>query len=181
MARLQPGSVAAVALVDGGWEEMVEATRLLPDQRVEAMADPPEVLASMDTYLADRRDFDVASWDTDQELAARAQVSERHAGHVAPVIKGSVIRRCVESMYRYQPTEALAHADVPVTLLVAGAAGADDEDERERRLAIDDAQRARAAAGVVPLEVRVFEGTGHDLMRHRPDELTAELERLAAT
>ncbi len=104
MCRQQPASVAALALVDGGWEEMVEATRLLPDQLVEAIADPPEVLASMDTYLADRRDFDAASWDLDQELAARAQVSERHAGHVGPVTKGSVIRRCVESMYRYQPT-----------------------------------------------------------------------------
>ena len=63
MARLQPGSVAGVALVDGGWEEMVEATRLLPDQLVEAMNEPPEVLASMETYLADRRGFDPASWD----------------------------------------------------------------------------------------------------------------------
>ena len=74
MARLQPTSVKAVALLDGGWEEMVDATRLLPDQLVEAMADPLEVLASMDTYLADRRDFDPASWDADQEIAARAQV-----------------------------------------------------------------------------------------------------------
>ena len=46
-------------------------------------------------YLADRREFDPASWDEDQELAARAQVSERHAGHVGPVTKGSVVRRCV--------------------------------------------------------------------------------------
>ena len=181
MSRQQPASVAALALVDGGWEEMVEATRLLPDQLVEAIADPPEVLASMDTYLADRRDFDAGSWDLDQELAARAQVSERHAGHVGRVTKGSVIRRCVESMYRYQPLEALAHADVPLTLLMAGAASADDEDERERRLAIEDVQRARAEAGTSPMRVRIFEGAGHDLMRYRPDELTAELERLATS
>lgn len=179
MARLQPGSVAGVVLVDGGWEEMVEATRLLPDQLVEAMNEPPEILASMETYLADRRDFDPATWDADQETAARAQVSERHAGHVGPVTKGSVVRRCVDSMYRYQPLEALAAVACPVTLLSASPGTADDEDERERRLAIEDAQRARADAGRPPMEVRIFEGVGHDLMRYRPDEVAAELERLA--
>ncbi len=179
-ARLQPASVAAVALVDGGWEEMVEATRLLPDQLVEAMAEPPEVLASMATYLADRRDFDPASWDLDQERAARAQVSERHAGHVGPVTKGSVVRRCVAAMYGYDPLEALTQVRCPLTVLVAGATTADDEDERERRLAIDDAQAARAAAGLAPMVVHVFEGAGHDLMRYRPLELTRELEVLAA-
>ena len=179
MARLQPGSVAGVALVDGGWEEMVEATRLLPDQLVEAMNEPPEILASMETYLVDRRDFDPASWDTDQETAARAQVSERHAGHVGPVTKGSVVRRCVDSMYRYQPLEALSAVARPVTLMAASSGTADDEDERERRLAIEDAQMARAQAGRSPMTVRIHEGVGHDLMRYRPDEVAIELERLA--
>ncbi len=128
MARLQPASVAAIALVDGGWEEMVEATRMLPDQLVEAMAEPPEVMASMETYLADRRDFDPASWDADQETAARAQVVEKHAGHVGLVTKGSVIRRCVAAMYGYRPLEALAEVRCPVTVLVAASATADDED-----------------------------------------------------
>lgn len=177
-ARVQPASVAGVALLDGGWEEMVEATRLLPDQLVEAMAEPPEVLASMGSYLADRRDFDPATWDPDQERAARAQVAERHAGHVGPVTKGSVLRRCVASMYRYQPLEALTQVSCPVALLVARSSTADDEDERERRLAIEDAQHARAAAGLEPMAVRAFDGAGHDLMRYRPDEVTAELERL---
>jgi len=179
MARLQPASVAGVALVDGGWEEMVEATRLLPDQLVEAMNEPPEVLASMETYLADRRDFDPASWDADQEVAARAQVSERHAGHVGPVTKGSVVRRCVAAMYDYRPLEALAQAACPVTLMAASPGTADDEDERERRLAIEDAQRARTEAGLPRMTVHIHEGVGHDLMRYRPDELARELERLA--
>lgn len=179
MARLEPGSVAGVALVDGGWEEMVEATRLLPDQLVDAIADPPEILASMDTYLADRRDFDPASWDEDQETAARAQVSGRHAGHVGPITKGSVVRRCVESMYRYQPLESLADVAAPMTLMAATSGTADDEDERERRLAIEDAQAARREAGRPELRVRIEDGAGHDLMRYRPDELAAELETLA--
>jgi len=179
MALLQPASVRAVALIDGGWEEMVEATRMLPDQLVEAMADPSEVLASMDTYLADRRDFDPATWDADQEAAARAQVTERHAGHVGLATKGSVIRRCVEAMYGYQPLDALAKLPCPVSVMVAGLGTADDEDERERRLAIDDIQQVRAQSGLDPMNVRTFQGVGHDLMRYRPDDVSAELERLA--
>jgi hypothetical protein len=83
-------------------------------------------------------------------------------------------------MYRYGPLETLAQVACPVTLLAAGAATADDEDERERRLAIDDAQAARSEAGHGAMRVRVFEVTGHDLMRYRPDELADELARLAS-
>ncbi len=179
MARLQPASVAGVALLDGGWEEMVEATHMLPDQLVEAMAEPPEVLVSMETYLADRRDFDPVTWNADQAAAARAQVVEKRAGHVGLVTKGSVVRRCVDAMYHYQPIDALTEVRCPVAVLVADATTADDEDERERRLAIDDVQRARAAAGLSPMRVRHFEGAGHDLMRYRPDAVADELERLA--
>ena len=179
MARQQPASVAGVALLDSGWEEMVEATRLLPDQLVEAMVEPPEVMASMSTYLADRRGFDPATWDADQERAARAQVSERHAGHVGLVTKGSVMRRCVASMYGYRPLDALAATGCSVSVLVAGAATADDEDERERRLALDDTALARAEAGLAPMAVHVLDGAGHDLMRYRPEAVTRELQRLA--
>lgn len=179
IARLQPASVRALALIDGGWEEMAEATRMLPMQLVEALADPPEVLASMAAYLADRRDFDPATWDAEQELAARAQVVEKHAGHLGLVTKGSVIRRVVEAMYSYQPLEALAQVSCPITVLVARAAAADDEDERERLLALEDAQRARSAAGRAEMRIRLLDGAGHDLMRYRPEQVATELELLA--
>jgi pimeloyl-ACP methyl ester carboxylesterase len=179
MARLQPGSVVAVALVDAGWEEMAQATRMLPMQLVEAMAEPPEVMASMDAYLADRRAFDPATWDEDQETAARAQVLEKHAGHIGLVTKGSVIRRVVEAMYAYQPLIALAAVRCTVDVLVADATTADDEERRERDLALEDVQATRAAAGLERMRVTRFPGAGHDLMRHRPAELSAELERLA--
>lgn len=181
MARLQPGSVAGLALVDGGWESMLEATRMLPMQLVEAMAEPPEVLASMTAWLADRRAFDIASWDTDQETAARSQVVETHSGRVAPVTKGSITRRLVEAMYAYRPLAALTNVRCPVSLLVADAAAADDEDQRERLLAIEDVQRARAAAGLPLARVRRFPGAGHDLMRHRPTAVAEDLVELAAT
>jgi pimeloyl-ACP methyl ester carboxylesterase len=179
MARLEPASVAAVALLDGGWEGMLDATRMLPMQLVEALAEPPEVMASMEAYLADRRAFDPISWDADQEVAARAQVVAKHAGHVGLVTKGSVIRRVVESMYTYQPLEALVEVRCPVSILVAEPATADDEDLRERLLALEDVRRARATVGL-ETSVRRFVGAGHDLMRYRPDDLAAELARLAS-
>lgn len=178
MARLQPASVAGLALVDGGWESMLEATRMLPMQLVEAMAEPPEVLASMDAWLADRQAFDADSWDADQEVAARAQVIETHAGRVGLVTKGSVIRRVVEAMYAYEPQASLAEVRCPVGVLVADAPTADDEDQRERLLALEDVQRARAAAGLPPAQVRRLAGAGHDLVRYRPTavaEVIAEL------
>jgi pimeloyl-ACP methyl ester carboxylesterase len=181
MARLQPASVHALALVDGGWESMLEATRMLPMQLVEAMAEPPEVLVTMDAWLADRRAFDPASWDDDQETAARAQVVEKHAGHVGPVTKWSVVRRVVDSMYAYRPLDALAEVRSPISILVADAATADDEDERERLLALEDVQRMRTRAGLPETHVRRFAGAGHDLMRYRPDEVAEEIARLAET
>jgi hypothetical protein len=97
---------------------------------------------------------------------------------VGLVTRSSVIRRTVEGMYDYRPHEALAHVSCAVTVLVAAAA-VDDEDRRERLLAIDDAQRARAEAGLVPMRVRRIEDAGHDLMRHRPAEVADEIALLA--
>ena len=98
MAKTQPGSICALALVDSGWEEPAEATRMTADEFERSIGDPPEILASMAAYLADRRDFDPSTWDTDQERAARAAVDEKHAGHVGPVLRrhalGQRCRRC---------------------------------------------------------------------------------------
>ena len=69
-ARLQPASVAGLALVDGGWEDLGVSTRMSPGEFLAGIGEPPEVLASMDAFLADRRDFDPDTWDADQERAA---------------------------------------------------------------------------------------------------------------
>ena len=58
MGALQPASVAGVALVDGGWEDVGEATRLSSAEFLAGLAEPPEVLRTMDAFLADRRGFD---------------------------------------------------------------------------------------------------------------------------
>ncbi|MEA2676720.1 MAG: hypothetical protein QOJ81_861 [Chloroflexota bacterium] len=178
MANLRPRSVAALALVEGGFEDLAEATGMTAADYQGSIGDPPEVMASMAAYLADRREFDPATWDADQERAARAAVDEKHAGHVASVVRAHALRGSVEALFSYRPRTALAQVAAPVMIAVAESGAADDETLRERRLALDDVVRARAAAGVVAPDIRVFKGAGHNLMRYRPDELSAALLEL---
>ncbi len=178
-ARLQPTSVAALALVDAGWENLEEATGLSAADYLRTIGDPPEVMASMDAYLADRREYDPGSWDADQERAARAAVDEKHAGHVTSVVRAHALRAIVEAMFEYRPGEALGAIAVPTLVAVAETGAADDETVRERRLALDDVAQLRREAGLRPLDVCTFGGAGHNLMRYRPAELSAALLELA--
>ena len=185
MAAAQPASVAGVALVDGGWEDAAAATRLSPAELLAGFADPPEVLRSMSAFLADREAFDPPTWDADQERAARAQVDEKHAGHVAMVSRPVAVRGLVDAMYAYRPDEALAAVRCPLLVLLAESGTADDEGAGERRLALEDVLRARLAAGPAAgatseARVAVFGGVGHNLMRYRPAAVAAELRGLLA-
>ena len=68
--------------------------------------EPPEVMRSMAAFLADRAGFDPASWDADQERAARSTVVETHAGKVVPATRPmhakGVSGRC-SGMTRWPP------------------------------------------------------------------------------
>lgn len=175
-ARLRPASVRALALVDAGWETMPEATGMDADELLRSLADPPEVLRSMAAYLADRRDYDPASWDGDQERAARAAVDEKYEGRVVPLVRRYALAALVRAMYDYRPADVFGTVDLPMLVVVAEAGGADDEAARERRLALQDQLQARQAAGLPAPRVVRFAGVGHNLMRYRPRELAAELE-----
>jgi pimeloyl-ACP methyl ester carboxylesterase len=180
MARVQPASVSGVMLVDGGWEDIASATRMSPGELVAALTEPPEILASMEAFLEDRRDFDPSSWDADQERAARSQVDQKHAGHVALVARPATIRGMVDGMFGYEPMETLSAARVPLSILVAGAGTADDEGAHDRAAALEEVIAARAATGMPATRVVRFPGTGHNLMRYRPDEVAAEVLALAS-
>jgi pimeloyl-ACP methyl ester carboxylesterase len=175
MAVLQPQSVAALALADGGWEDLESVTRMSAAEYERSIGDPPEVLASMDAYLADRREFDPPSWDGDQERAARAAVDEKYAGHVTPVLRPFALQATVGAMFDYRPIEALTAFDAPLLVTVSEAGTADDEVARERLLALDDVVRARIEAGLSTPDIRHFRRVGHNLMRYRPAELSAAL------
>ncbi|HWP62876.1 MAG TPA: alpha/beta fold hydrolase [Candidatus Binatia bacterium] len=165
---------AGLVLVDGGWEDVADATGLEPAELLRAIEEPPEVLRSMGAFLADRAGFDPATWDADQERAARASVVELPVGRLELAARPHVLAACVEAMYAYRPTETLAAVAAPVVALVAGG----DPDGR-RAAALAAVDRVRRLADRAPLRRASFEGAGHNLMRYRPVEVAAAILDLA--
>jgi pimeloyl-ACP methyl ester carboxylesterase len=175
MAAIRPRSICGVALVDAGWEDVEEVTGLTAAEFERSIGDPPEVMASVDAYLADRREFDRQTWDPDQERAARAAVEQKHAGHVALVTRPHALRGSVDAIFEYRPLQTLGTLEMPILVAVAASGAADDELARERQLALDDVIRARAERGLSAMTVRRFAGAGHNLMRYRPVELSSAM------
>ena len=81
------------------------------DEFLRGLDEPPEVMRSMTAFLADRAAFDPATWDADQERAARATVVETHAGKVVPSTRPHALEASVRAMFRYDPLATLAAVD----------------------------------------------------------------------
>jgi pimeloyl-ACP methyl ester carboxylesterase len=158
---------AGLVLVDGGFEDYRATTGVEPDEFARGLDEPPEILRSLDAYLADRRGFDPASWDEDQDRAARATVVETAAGRVVPTTRPHVVAACVEAMFDYRPLETLPRVTAPISVLVAAE---DEEGTRSGSLAA--AEEAVASAGHASPHVESFPTDGHNLPRYRPDEVT---------
>jgi pimeloyl-ACP methyl ester carboxylesterase len=164
------GRCAGVVLVDGGWESIEASSGLELDEFMRSLDEPPEVMRSMTAYLADRAGFDPATWDADQQRAARATVVETHAGKVVPATRPHARDASVAAMFEYDPLTDLVQVAAPVTALAAawGEGG-------ERRTALDAASKARVAAGLPPIALRDLAPSGHNLMRYRPDDVTSAI------
>ncbi len=165
-----------LVLVDGGWEDLARTTGLEPDEFLRGLDEPPEVLRTMDAFLADRRDFDPGTWDADQERAARATVVETHSKRLTPATRPHAITASVEAMFRYDPIDVLPL----VTASIAALMSADDEDGT-RGAALIAAQRALEVHGRQPMRVARFPDAGHNLMRYRPRHVTAAILGVAGT
>ena len=165
---------AGLVLVDGGWESIEDATGMDVDEFLRGLDEPPEVMRSMGAFLADRAAFDPATWDADQQQAARATVVETHAGKVVPATRPHAVEASVRAMFRYDPIAALASVPAPV---VAVAAADDETGSRARALAA--ASDARAAAGLGRIRAVSFGRDGHNLMRYRPDAVSAAILSVA--
>jgi pimeloyl-ACP methyl ester carboxylesterase len=161
---------AGLVLVDGGWEEAEDATGADKDEFRRTLAEPPEVLRSMAAWLADRRSFDPASWDEDQDRAARDAVVELPVGRLALATRPHVVDACVDAMFAYRPSIVLPSVAAPIVALAA----ADDEIETHARTLVA-AQDALRAAGRPPIRVVRFPDSGHNLMRYRPVETAAAI------
>ena len=170
-AALQLGErCAGLVLLDGGWESIDTATGLDVEEFLRGMDEPPEVLASMQAFLADRRDFDPDTWDPDQDQAARSTVVETHAGRVVPSARPHATEATVRAMFEYEPADILADVDAPVTALIA-----QDDETRSRARALASASAQREATGRPPIRVIDVGTVGHNLMRYRPREVAAAI------
>jgi pimeloyl-ACP methyl ester carboxylesterase len=159
---------AGLVLVDGGWQDIAMETGLTPDEFSRELGEPPEVLASMDAFLADRRAWDPTTWNPDEERAARATVVEVPAGHLLPAVRPHALERSVEAMFAYRPALTLGHLDLPIVAVIA----VEDED-RAKMAALAELDAVRRAAGLRSVEVVRFPTDGHNLPRYRPAELAA--------
>jgi hypothetical protein len=139
------------------------------DEFLRTIDEPPEVMRSMAAFLADRAGFDPATWDADQERAARATVVETHAGKVVPATRPHALQGSVEAMFGYEPAATLAQVVAPVAALIAA------DDDGSRAAALSDASAARVAAGRGSIAVTSYRHDGHNLMRYRPDAVTAAI------
>lgn len=157
-ARLDKRCVGVV-LVDGGLADIGQATGQDVEEFLRGLDEPPEVMRSMSAYLRDRRSWDPATWDADQEQAARATVVETPAGRLLPATRPHALEACVRTMFGYRPAESLPRVAAGVVAIRRRTAGDDD------------------ATGIgvdLPPGVRVVDvsAPGHNLLRYRPDEVT---------
>ena len=175
-AAVLGSDLAGLVLVDGGWENLARTSGMNPDEFLRGLDEPPEVLRTMEAFLADRRDFDPATWDADQEQAARATVVEAYSKRLTPATRPHAVAGSVEAMFGYDPLVALPSVEAPIVVLQAA-----DDGERTHGRALADAQRAVVAAGRSPMGVATLPDAGHNLMRYRPREVAAAILALAGT
>ena len=166
---------AGLVLVDGGWESLGAASGMDVEEFLRGLDEPPEVMRSMAAFLADREAFDPATWDADQDRAARATVVETHAGKVVPSTRPHAAEASVRAMFRYDPLVTLAAVHAPIAALAAA-----DDDEGSRARALAAVSDARAAAGRPRISAVSFGHDGHNLMRYRPEAVSAAILSVAA-
>jgi pimeloyl-ACP methyl ester carboxylesterase len=165
---------AGLVLVDGGWESLETASGMDVEEFLRGMAEPPEVMCSIAAFLADRLAFDPSTWDADQERAARAAVVETHAGKVVPSTRPHAAEACARAMFRYDPAVTLAAVRAPVVALAAA-----DDEVGSRAGALAEVTAVRVAAGRSRIRVVSFGHDGHNLMRYRPEAVSAAILSVA--
>jgi pimeloyl-ACP methyl ester carboxylesterase len=143
-----------LVLVDGGLDHLPSTTGMDVEEFLRGLDEPPEVMRSMTAYLADRRAWDPATWDADEERAARAAVVETPAGRLVGATRPHALEACVRSMFGYVPSEVLPAVRAPIV-----------------------AVRQAGAEGPLPAGVEIgavdLPAPGHNLLRYRPSEVTA--------
>jgi pimeloyl-ACP methyl ester carboxylesterase len=158
---------ARLVLVDGGLDHLPTSTGLDVDEFLRGLDEPPEVMRSMGAWLADRRGWDPPTWDADQERAARAAVVETPAGRLVPATRPHALEATVRTMFAYRPDALLPRIAAPIVAVRRITPG------DEAAVAPGEASPSwPLAAGLTIVDVPA---PGHNLLRYRPDDVTAAI------
>ena len=145
-----------LVLVDAGLDDLPSTTGMDVEEFLRGLDEPPEVMRSMTAYLADRRAWDPASWDADQERAARAAVVETPAGRLVGATRPHALEACVGTMFAYDPSAVLRAVRAPI-------------------VAVRQSGLPPPAVAGVDLTAIDLPAPGHNLLRYRPAEVTAAI------
>ncbi|HUQ77389.1 MAG TPA: alpha/beta hydrolase [Patescibacteria group bacterium] len=151
---------ARLVLVDGGLEHLPTATGMDVEEFLRGLDEPPAVMRSMAAWLADRRAWDPATWDADQERATRAAVVETPAGRLVSATRPHALEATVRTMFSYRPDGLLAAVTAPIVAVRRVTPGEEGESGRGGLPGIDTVDLA---------------APGHNLLRYRPDEVTTAI------
>ncbi len=149
---------------------------MTPDEWLRELEEPPGIFARWPLYLADRRDFDPASWDADQEQAARSTVVEVPAGKVVPAVRPHALAGSVEAMFTLRPARPRWPTCRPGRRAVLAAT--EDASRPPGSARCDRRRPGRRAAGPA-LERLDLPSAGHNLMRYRPAEVSQAILAIA--
>ena len=152
---------AGLVLVDGGWETLEAATGVDVDEFLRGLDEPPEVMRSLGAFLADRRAFDPATWDADQDRAALGDRRRDPCRSRRPVGPTACHRGERPGDVRLRPGVDPRRRPRPIVALIAAG---DESGSREPALA--EASATRDGAGRDPIAVIVVRGR-----RSQPDAL----------
>lgn len=173
LAAARPELVSGLSLVDGGFAAM--ATWMTWEEAAPRMQPPLPLHRTLDEACAAQAVYLGEDWDEDLEefvAASMAQVDGGFRSTLTAPVRLEILR----SMYGQRPDALLRLAKGPLLLAVAGASWAGEGAEQFltwKRRSIEAAMAARPDAWQRWYESR------HDIPLIRPDELAADLERLA--
>ena len=162
------GAAAAVALVDGGWIRL--AARFPTFAACWDELAPPRLDGMTRTHLAARVSSAQAGWPAQSRAATLACFVETPEGTLRARLTREHHREILRSLWEGDPRPLYPRVGVPAVLLAA--AGGEQDPRREPVL--------EAARALPDAHARWYVGAHHDLHAQHPEQVSADLQELAA-
>lgn len=169
----------ALALVDGGF---IELSRRMTWAEAEARLRPPDLVMPEADFRARMRERLGDRWSPEWEAATLGNFHVDERGYVQRNLTIENHMKILRELYGHRPSELFGRVDCPVVMVPAVPPAAQQTDagrQRDRGELIGDVERV--LGGAPRVRTVWMRDTVHDVPLHRPDELAALLDELAAT